>query len=235
MAEKPFTFVNYDRISDTLMYLSMNPIVTLKFIVDLTRLDRFDNEKSFHMETKFTSKKFGRDSYTITRTYNCYYAINYKIDETLLGCTLRPADVQVLNMLIDTSIMPWYVGNNRVYSMIDDKMVINKPYTDVTLPISEMNYLRFAPVVINYEDSDSYKEGIRLEINGRDNCIDITLDKFMEFVYIMHNTDMIGLASSMLAYVKTPPYQVNASNFGSSGLSTNRGGYTKNKGNFFDK
>lgn len=232
MAEKPFTFINYDRISDTLMFLS--PGVTLKFVVDLTRLDRFDNEKSFHSETKFQSKKFGRDSYSITRSYNCYYAINFK-DDFSLGCMLRPADVQVLNMLIDTSIMPWYVGNNRVFNMIEDKMVINKPYTDVTLPLSEVAYIRFNPVVINYEESNSYKEGIRLEINGRDNCIDITLDKFMEFVYIMQNTDMITLASTMLTYVKCPPYQVNASNFGGGGLNSNRGGYTKNKGNFFDK
>lgn len=232
MAEKPFTFVNYDRISDTMMTLATG--VTLKFVVDLTRLDRNNNELSFHRETEFYSKKFNRKSYSITRCYSCYYVINFK-DDFMLGCILRPADVKVLQILIDRTIMPWYVGSKRIFKMIDNKMVITGEFKDVALPISEATYIRFSPVVINYENLDQYKEGIRFEINGKDNCIDLPLDRFMEFVYIIMNTDMFSMASSMLAYVKTPPYKVNAGSFGSTGLGNNNYGYKNNKGNFFDK
>lgn len=229
----PFTFVNYDRISDTLLWLGKTgnfESVVLKFCVDLVKQDMNGNEKHFHSEYKYYSKKFERYSQSITRNYNCYFVINTGLDN--MGAVLHISDVQILNLVIESSILPWFIGNTRIFSMKDDKMVILKDYTEVTVPLNERSYLRFSPVTINFEDQNVYKEGVRLEINDSDNCIDITVDKFMEFVYILRNTDMINLAANMINYVKIPPYNVNL-------RTNNNGNFGSNQsvkvGNYFDK
>lgn len=230
MGEIPFTFVNYDRISDNLLWLGYNgngESVTLKFAVDLVKLDPNNNERHFHLESKYYSKKFERYCQSITRSYSCYYTLNMGRDS--LGCMFRPSDVQILNMLIESNILPWFIGENRIFSMKDDRMVINGDYTEVFLPLNDRSYMKFRPVIINYENLDSYKEGIRIEVNSPDSCVDITIDKFMEFVYILKNTDMINLAATMINYVKIPPYNVNLLSGGN-----NNSGKTK-MGNFFDK
>lgn len=226
----PFTFVNYDRISDNLLWLGRtgnSESVNLKFVVDLVKLDQNNNEKHFHTESKFYSKKLQRNSQSITRTYSCYYVINAGMDN--IGCVLRPADVQMLNMLIESNILPWFIGDKRIFGMKGDTMRVLGDYIEQTLPISEITYLKFIPVVITFEDTNSYKEGIRLEMNSRDTCVDMTIDKFLEFVYVLRNTDMINLAAAMINYVKIPPYNINVI----------QGTYNPDRptkmGNFFDK
>ena len=47
----PFTFVNYDRITDNLLWLGRTgngESVYLKFVVDLVKLDQYNNERHFH-------------------------------------------------------------------------------------------------------------------------------------------------------------------------------------------
>ena len=227
----PFTFVNYDRITDCLLWLGRTgngDSVQLKFVVDLVKLDQYNNERHFHSESKFYSKKLQRNSQSISRTYSCYYVINAGMEN--LGCLLRPADVQMLNMLIESNILPWFIGDKRIFSMKGDTMRILGDYIEQVLPISERTYLKFIPIVITFEDTNSYKEGLRIEINSKDTCVDITIDKFLEFVYILRNTDMINLAAAMINYVKIPPYNVNVI----------QGSYNSNRsspkvGNFFDK
>lgn len=236
----PFTFVNYDKISDNLLWLGYTgnrESVNLKFVVDLVKQDQYGNERHFHSESKFFSKKFNRNSQSINRSYSCYFVINSGFEN--LGCVLRPSDIQILNMLIDNNIMKWFIGDTRIFKMDNNIMRVVGEYNPVTLPLSERSYLRFSPIIINYEESNSFKEGIRLEINSKDVCCDITLDKFMDFVYIIKNTDMITLAATMINYVKIPPYNVNIYN-GSS--YDNNGGGSLNgmksngkSGNFFDK
>ncbi len=226
----PFTFVNYDRITDNLLWLGRTgngESVYLKFVVDLVKLDQYNNERHFHSESKFYSKKLQRNSQSITRNYNCYFVLNAGMDN--IGCILRPSDVQLLNMLIDSNIMPWFMGETRIFGMKGDTMRVLGNYIEQTIPLNERSYIKFIPVVITFEDTNSYKEGIRLELNDRNTCVDLTIDKFLELVYILRNTDMINLAAAMINYVKIPPYNINVRGEGGS-----YGGSGK-VGNFFDK
>lgn len=227
----PFTFVNYDRITDNLLWLGRTgngESVYLKFVVDLVKLDQYNNERHFHSESKFYSKKLQRNSQSITRNYNCYFVLNAGIDN--IGCVLRPSDVQLLNMLIESNIMPWFMGETRIFGMKGDTMRVLGDYVEQTIPLNERSYIKFIPVVITFEDTNSYKEGIRLELNDRNTCVDLTIDKFLELVYILRNTDMINLAAAMINYVKIPPYNINVRGEGKS-----YGGPGSRVGNFFDK
>lgn len=226
----PFTFLNYDKISDNLLWLGYTEdreSVTLKFCVNLVKQDLSGNERHFHSEYKYYSKKFERNSQSITRSYDFYYTINASGDT--YGCMLKMSDVQILNMIFDNTIIPWFTGPTRIFNMIDDKMVISGEFNEVTIPLSERTYLKFSPVVINYENTNSYKEGVRLEINSQNTYVDITVDKFMDLVYILHNTDMVNLAATMINYVKIPPYNINSR----EGAGFNPTG--ARLGNFFDK
>ena len=226
----PFTFVNYDRITDNLLWLGRTgngESVYLKFVVDLVKLDQYNNERHFHSESKFYSKKLQRNSQSITRNYNCYFVLNAGMDN--IGCILRPSDVQLLNMLIDSNIMPWFMGETRIFGMKGDTMRVLGNYMEQTIPLNERSYIKFIPVVITFEDTNSYKEGIRLELNDRNTCVDLTIDKFLELVYILRNTDMINLAAAMINYVKIPPYNINIRGEGGSYSGSGK------VGNFFDK
>lgn len=227
----PFTFVNYDRITDNLLWLGRTgngESVYLKFVVDLVKLDQYNNERHFHSESKFYSKKLQRNSQSITRNYNCYFVLNAGMDN--IGCILRPSDVQLLNMLIESNIMPWFMGETRIFGMKGDTMRVLGNYIEQTIPLNERSYIKFIPVVITFEDINSYKEGIRLELNDRNTCVDLTIDKFLELVYILRNTDMINLAAAMINYVKIPPYNINVRGEGGS-----YSGPGSKVGNFFDK
>ena len=228
-------FEQYDRITDTLLYLSDS--ITLNFTVSLSRKDRTGGRAFFHYETQYQSKYIGSDNAKAIKRYmNFFYTIDDKND---FGNSfiLRPQDIAVLIMLFDNQLLPMYFGTKRIFKVIDDQLAIIGEYTPVVYTQSEYKYLMFEPIVIKYENG-SYKEGLRFTLNNKSNYIDIDIDRFLGFYHLLKNTDMYAVACSMVHYTKTAPYDVNV--FKRQGL----GGGTPlpdwnyddntNKGNFFD-
>jgi len=214
------TFLDYDKISDTLMYFS--EYITLQFCVSLSRKQSKTNKVlRFHSEYKYRNNDDGRDCYSIKRNFNAYFILNDSRDYNN-SFVIRTQDIVLLQMVMQNNIIPWFIGNKRIFGL-DDKhnIIIKGKYSPVDFPISDYKYISFLPIVCVYEDGAT-KEGIRLVINDSGNFVDIDVNKFMEFYYYICNTDMYTAAVTLLNYVKMSPYGQNMMDIDNPSFGNNR-------------
>lgn len=238
-------FQDYDRITDCLMFLNNN--ITLNFTVVLSRKGKDGGKVFFHSESQYASKYMGVDkNRAIRRNMSFYFTLDNRNDFGN-GFILRPQDVMMLNMLLEQQVLPWFFGDKRIFNIVDNKLVITGQWQEKAYAQSEYKYISFAPIVNQFEDG-SFKEGVRVTLNHKQEYADMDIDKFMQLVYILKNTDMYGAACSLTTYVKQPPYGVNV--YSATGLgggyvpdqnweandNTNNGtkGYGLGKNNFLD-
>lgn len=199
-------FQDYDRIVDILMYLSKD--ITLNFNVNLSKKSVNNERMFFHYETEYNSKYYGVDKgHTIKRNMVYFFTLDDKTN-FLNSFIMRPQDVALILLGIDQNVLPWFMGKTRIYSIIEDKLVITGKFKSFDYIENENKYISLHPLVISYEDG-TFKEGVRIYINTQSVYVDIDLDKFMGFYYTLKNTDMYSVACSMVTYVKTAPYEVN--------------------------
>lgn len=200
-------FSDYDKISDILLYLSNT--ITLNFNVILSRKDRNGNRSFFHYETEFGSKYIGTDKgRAIKRNMSFFFTIDNK-EDFLNNFVLRPQDIYFITTVIENKLFPMYFEpSKRIFKVIDDRLVIKGNFEPIFYAQSEYKYLSFTPIIYTYEDN-MYKEGVRININSESDFVDLDIDKFVGFYYILKNTDMYATACSMVSYAKTPPYGLN--------------------------
>lgn len=202
-------YIDYDRVTDNLIYLSTN--LSLNFTVVMSRKSKTGERVFCHYETEYGSKFNGvNTSRAIKRNMNYYYTIDNKNDFGN-GFILRDSDVMMLIMIIEQKILPlFFDANKRVFGLVEDgeRLVVNGVYEDIIYSQSEYKFLKFDPIVIQYEDG-TYKEGIRMTVNASGEFADLDIDRFMGFYHLLKTTDMYSVASNMLTYAKTAPHGIN--------------------------
>ena len=199
----PFTFLEYDKITDAIMWLAGG--LNIKFSVMLGYKDKNGNPAPFHTEFITRGKEY--DKLTIRRDYKWQILIeNIRSKDYVI---LNPNDVAVLQMVMNDVMIPWFNGNKRIFGEDNyGNLVVKKKNQRVNFPLNNGMYISFTPLVITFDD-DTKQEGVRLEMNNPEQWFDITVDKLFEFIYFINNTDMVGLAASMVNYVKIRPYGSN--------------------------
>ena len=208
------TFEDYDRISDTLMYL--NSDICLNFVVVFAKKNFSGNRQFYHYETEYTATKYLADVRSIKRNMSYYFVLDNRQDFGN-GFIIRPMDAEMLIRIIEAQILPWYFDRaKRAFQIIKDQMII-KEFTPVIYAQSENKFLRFSPVVFSYENG-KYKEGIKIEVN-KYGVATLDIDHFMGFINIL-KTDMYCAATNLSTYVKCPPYGINT--YVKSGLGGGR-------------
>lgn len=225
MAVSPIRFEEYDRISDTVLYL--NGEVTLKFNVTLAKKDMSGGRRFFAYETEYTSRYIGTNvARAINRNITYYWTIDIK-KRFGDGLLINNNDIYFLRYLWKNQIEPWFFSREkRVFGIKDNMLIMKGKYSPAVYAISETKALSFEPLVLSYEDG-TYKEGCRISINNVES-IDITVDKLVQLFQILLETDMYNAALTLINYVKAQPYGVNI--FKQQGLG---GGYN-NAGNWND-
>lgn len=207
-SKSPFVFIDYDKISDVILWFDRN--YYMKLNVKLSKTDKKDKRLPFHSEYK--TEYNNNITYSIRRDYTTYYSIECN-DRSIADKNyvfLYPSDVYVLSMLIEKNILPWFMGDTRIYGKNKDDELFLK-YTDtekVYLPLNGGSFLSFEPTIITFLDGTG-KEGITIAMNHENITFDITVDKFFQFAYIITRADMVSSAIGMINYVKSKPYLVN--------------------------
>lgn len=225
--ENNIQFSDYDRIADTLMWLGSSTY-QLQFVLSMAHKDRGGNRRFFHTENTYGSRYPGvYDAHSIRREMNYYFCIS-DIKVFASGIILAPRDVFALLNIIETKIFPWYYGKNSVYKIIKDgdldRLQIVGKYTPAYFPKDD-KFIRFEPIVYRLENN-MYMQGTRMFINTDENFVDLTLDSFTGFYYILKNTDMYSAACNLATYVKTKPYGIN--NWQQAGLGSGGGNIQDN-------
>ena len=233
-------FTDFDKITDTILYLSND--VTLSICINLNSKTKDGKVKNFHTEYKYYSDALNKDSYSIKRTVQPYFSIN-DLKDYRNSIMLKVNDVWMLKMLLDNKVMPWFVGNKRLFFFDENnKLQIKGKYDIQEFRLNDYNFIAFAPIVIRFEDGMD-KEGIRLFLNSKERFIDITVDLFISFYYFISNTDLYNAGANMINYVKTAPYNCGLYEMGTGSANyeeygDNNWNSSSNKrgnGNFFNK
>ena len=209
-------FTDYNRITDVLMYFTET--ITLNFTVSLYSKTKTGERRFFQYETEYgTGDVFNSKTRSIKRNMNFYFTIDNR-DQFTAGMLLRPQDVEALNILIDQKILPWFFGDESInaFQIIDNKLCL-KTFEEVYFTQSDNKYIKFEPIVYSYEDG-SFSQGIKMTLASGD-TIPINLDKFLGFMHLLRS-DMYAVATSLINYVKTPPYGINEYKVG--GLGTGK-------------
>lgn len=210
-------FTDYDRIADVLFWFSKD--ITLTFVVRLSSQDKMKHRKFFHREVTYPSDYIGTDqNHTIKRDVRYYFSIDDRNDFAN-SFLLYSGEVYELVTLIEKGLLPMYFSSNkRIYELVEDKLVITGEVKPVTYVQSEYKYIGFVPTVLL--EGNAYKEGVRVNFNDVSNYIELSIDRFLDFYYILKNTDMYSAACALINYAKIPPYGIN--NFNTSGLGGSR-------------
>ena len=206
MAGNSITMLDYNKITDTLMYLAKG--VTLNFTVSLCKVNPDTNKiVSAHNEYKYYSAKLGQNSLSIKRNIDCYFVVNV-INDFNNCVPIKPKDVFLFNYVVDNNVLPWFMGDTRIFAFDNNsRLILKGKYNKVDFPINDYKYLSMIPIIITYDDGTT-KEGVRIYINSEDFSIDVDINKFLEFYYYIHNTDMYVAATNLLLYVKAKPYGI---------------------------
>jgi hypothetical protein len=197
-------FMDYERISDVLMYLSDN--IYLEFITTFSKKNtRSGNRSFFTYETEYNSEKYGGSPvWAIHRNVTYYFVINVK-ENFGAGFILRPQDKELLSRFMELKVIPWIL-NDSVFQVVDGNLAL-KEFTPVTYTQSELKYITFEPCVMTDIDNKQ-TAGIKFNLNGNI-VFEVNADKFMGFYSIIKTTDMYAVSCAQINYAKMPPHGLN--------------------------
>jgi hypothetical protein len=200
-------YTDFDRISDTIIYL--DNIHTLDFCTRLSGKDKNGYRRFYEYETQYQSNQYlGTDvGNSIKRNMNFYYLITNKNSFTA-SIILKPNDVYVLHNILNDRVLPWFFSTNRIFTEKNNRLVINGTFNPVEYIRDLQNWLRFEPIVIEYEDG-TYKEGVRMTISSNYDFIDLNIDKFLELFSVLNYQTMYLQSQAQCNYAKMNPHGLN--------------------------
>ena len=216
-------FTEYDRITDTLMYLSDN--ISLGFTVGFSRKSKTGDRVFYHYETQYGSDKYGSALRSIKRQLSYAFTIDCK-DDFMSGMMFKPQDIELLVRIIDQKVFPWFFGNEKqiAFKTKEGKYIL-KQFEPVSYVQQNGRWISFQPAIYVDPISELESMGIRTELYSQYSWI-LPMDKFMGFYNIIARSDMYNIACTLCNYVKMQPYGVNV--YSNKGLGATPNGNNNN-------
>lgn len=190
------SFLDYDKISDNLMFLGKN--ISLNFNVSLAYKSPDGGRRHFHSEYRYKSKYNDVSNVcSVKRSFDYYLSIDIKgdMDNSIM---IRTSNMIMLKLKLN-KVAEWFT---TLFQIKNDKLCIIGDYENISMIFAAHKAISFEPIIINYED-ETCKEGVRLYINSNDNYVDLSIDRFMELWYLIDNLNMYQAAIVLLNYIST--------------------------------
>ena len=194
-AQECVSFLDYDRVSDDLMYFDRD--VYLRFNVQLARKGKDGNRYHYHNEYRYQSKY---DNYgkvlTIRRHFEFYLSIDIR-NEFESGVVIRAKDIMNLRLRLKF-VAKWF--SDGIFK-IDKKKQLHIVGNPEPVIITNLGgkYIKFEPAIVDFGNGTK-REGVRMTLNEM-RFVDITVDTFMEFVYLINSINMYEAALSIVNYI----------------------------------
>lgn len=189
------TFLDYDRISDDLMYFDRD--VYLRFNVQLARKGSDGNRYHYLREYRYQSKY---DNYgkvlTVRRHFEFYLSIDVK-NEFGSGIVIRMKDIFNIRLRLK-AVARWF--SDGIFKIDKNKQlhIVGNPEPVIITNLGG-KYIKFEPAIVDFGNGTK-REGVRITLNDA-RFVDITVDTFMEFSYIMNSINMYEAALSIVNYM----------------------------------
>ena len=211
------SFIYYDSISDKIYWLGKD--VVLSFVVKLSKKDDDGNRVHFHNEYIYDSKYINTQyGVSIKRQYDFYLVLESNQMDIYI-------QIRVQNMIILRSILSDVIKiltDDRYWLYKDNKLSVKgniKPLIHNGLPMNK--WLSFQPIPI-ITSNEEYKKGVRITLSDETKYIDVTMDNFLGFVYIINSIDMLGYAATLVNYIPNSEiYNVNSNYVPCNNCGTN--------------
>lgn len=206
---KLFSYIDYDRISDDVLYLGGNGRFVLKMNVILASKNKEDGtRKHFYREYSYDSKYTDKAQVvSIRRTFEYYMTLESMEDRALLtGVMIRPQDM-ILLINKTAEALKWYQNPNTFVTRKGKLMINQKPQPMIIGGFPERKTIKYEPIVIDWEDG-SQCMGIRITLSDI-SFSDISLDRFCGFYYTINSMNLFQSAQMMLAFMGMPEIGTN--------------------------
>lgn len=191
--------IEYDSISDKLMWF--NNEFFLAFTVKLARKDREGNRSYFHREYSYPSQYPGVENAVSIKRYYDYFLSIESLRDKYVYIQIRVNDMimlksilsNIVNRLLDDS--QWVIKNERLHlkgsaqPLVLPNLVMNKWISFECTPLLDL--------------SDSWSKGVRIGLSDQSRYIDVNIDQFMGFVYIIDSFNMVQQSAIMINYLNT--------------------------------
>lgn len=200
-------YMDYDKISDDLCWLGNRCIV--RMVVKLANRGKDNTRYHFHKEFKYPSNYNNqKETITIRRSFQYYISIDMLDSKDSIMITIK--DILLLRMQI-MEVYKWFYDNT--FAIKNKKMIIlNKKKPILVEGLMGGKYLMFEPIIyVNWEDKQS--KGVRITMGNSDVFVDVPVDTFAGFVYIINSVDMFTAAQNMINYIGHPDFGSNLVTF----------------------
>ena len=192
-------FIDYDSISDKILWFDNN--FSLSFTVKLARKDKSGNRNHFHKEFIYPSQYLDIDqSVALKRNYDYFLTIE-DLKKTVY-IQIRINDMIMLKMIINSIISQLTDDSIRV---IKDNRLMKKNtgQQPLVLPNLVMNkWISFECIpILDYEGA--WSKGVRITLSDQSVFIDMTIDNFMGFAYVIDSFNMVQQAAIMVNYLNS--------------------------------
>ena len=210
---RAMTFFDYEKLSDDLLFLGNN--VVLRLNVSLAKVNNKNNERervSAHKEFLYPSSKYVDADRLITlrRSFGFYLTLE-KLDIKDATVMIRVQDILLLRAKVNEALM-WF--DNGTFGIKNKNLyIIRKPVPIIVSGFPESKSIKFEPIVIQWDETQLQQQGIRMTFGFEDAYVDIPIDKFYGFVYVLNSINMFESAQLLLNYLGRPEYGSNMVTF----------------------
>ncbi len=207
-------WIDYDKITDSLMYLSNG--ASIQFSVNLKYTTKTGETRSFHNEYIY-----GNGSVSIKRQYD--FCIIIKLLDQYVMITIN--DIYLIRMQLD-KIEKWFTATKTFGIKNQQLFVVNKKKPIRIYGLVQRKWLEFEPIVITYEDG-MQEQGVRMTLSDYNYFVDIGVNKFFGMKYLFDTVDMFQMAQNMLNYVGRPERGTNITDLRDQNSYEHQQQYTK--------
>lgn len=208
-------YENYEKISDIVMPLSYN--ATLKMNVILGKKNAEGKRIICHREYKYNSDKYinYNNLISVTRVFDYYLSIeSYDSDRNKNFIMIKNENIMSFRIGLEKAVK--LMNQDNLYGLFRNKLKVLNGYEPIiidNLPMGKT--IKIDPIVVKLGEIDE-AQGMRMYLNGLDDYVDMTNDRFMGFVYNINSIYLYGAAQNLLNYLQRPQYGTNMTTFESN-------------------
>ena len=195
--ESCVNFLDYDKIADDLIWFDKD--IVLRFNVKLASKTADGKRRHYLNEIQYKAKKYiDKDKVLTVRRHFDYYLsidVRYEFESSVLIKAKDMLNVRARLKMASKWFADGIFGKDKKGKL----HVVGSP-RPIDITNLSGKYIRLEPAIITY-DNEEQIEGVRLILNG-ERQVDISVDKFMELLYVINGMDMYTCAIGLVNYIR---------------------------------
>lgn len=205
----------YEKLVDDVYFLG-NAVV-LRMNVVLAKKSDDGRRFYYHNEFLYSTNKYIDTNQIVTmrRSFDYFLTIenNKYIDGEKESLMIRIQDMLILRQLL-SNVYAWFTSQQyrNLFAFSKGKLILLDKVDPIVISgLALGKYLSFEPTIVSYDNAEY--EGVRMYLNSKSNYVDMTVDRFMGFYYLISTIDLYQSAQLLLNYHGRPEMGTHVTTF----------------------